>query len=441
MIFRRFGGACLALACAAPWLPASAQGDDAGERFALHAQSTYVWQRKPSMDAAYDGPNSLGAPSARSYSFTATIDVGARLWQGAEFHFNGEGARGAALSGLHGMGGLSNGELAKTAGSDLTLYRARAFVRQTWGLGGATQDVDADMNQLAGTVDTRRLVLTAGNLSVLDVFDGVEASHDPRTQFLNWSFMTYGAFDYAADARGYTWGASLEYIGDGWAVRAGRFMQPRESNGTELDTHLGRHYGDQVEFQKDYTLFGRAGTARVLAFRNHARMGSFDDAIAAAQGGGGAPDLATVRAEHSKSGFGFGFEQAVGAGASVFLRASRADGKTETYAFTEIDRALAAGLALDGGAWSRPGDTAGLALALNGLSSAHREYLRRGGLGAFLGDGGLSYGSERIVEGYYSWRPLKRLWLTADAQFVRNPGYNRDRGPAKVFSLRVHTEF
>ncbi|MDX3906639.1 MAG: carbohydrate porin [Pigmentiphaga sp.] len=423
-------------------LPAVAQETaDPAERFAVHGQSTYVWQRQPAFASPYAGTNSLSGRRATSYSLTATVDVGARLWEGAEVHLNGERAQGIPFSGLHGLGGLTNGELAKTAGSDMRFYRARLFLRQTWGLGRGSEAVPADMNQLAGVVDKRRIVLTAGNLSALDIFDAVSVSHDPRTQFMNWAFMTHGSYDYPADARGYTWGAALEYIDEGWAVRAGRFMQPKESNGLPLDTRLGRHYGDQVEFEKSHALFGRPGTLRLLAFRNKARMARYDDAVAAASIQGGVPDLAPVRREHAKIGLGIGVEQALGDHAIAFARASWADGKTETYAFTEIDRSISGGVVVDGAAWGRAGDAAGAALALNALSGPHREYLRRGGLGAFLGDGALNYGTEQIAELYYSWRPLRRLWISADAQYIRHPGYNRDRGPARVFSVRVHTEF
>jgi hypothetical protein len=181
------------------------------DRFAIHGQTTYVWQRKPAFNAAYSGENSLGTQRDKSYSWTATLDLGVRLWQGAEFHFNPEVVQGVAFSGLHGLGGFNNGELAKVSGPNPTVFRARAFLRQTWGLGGGEEQVEADFNQFATTVDKRRIVLTAGNMPVLDIFNAVEYAHDPRTQFLNWAFMTHGSFDYAADARGYDWGLALEY--------------------------------------------------------------------------------------------------------------------------------------------------------------------------------------------------------------------------------------
>jgi hypothetical protein len=434
-------GAAPADAAAADTAPASGADTPTDQPFAVHGQTTYVWQHKPAFASPYQGEHSLSGDRATSYSFTATVDVGARLWKGGEFHFNGEAAQGVPFSTLHGLGGLTNGELAKTSGADLTEYRARAFIRQTWGLGGGREYLDPDMNQLGTWVDKRRVVLTAGNVSVLDIFDGVESSHDPRTQFLNWSFMTYGSFDYAADARGYTLGAALEYIDDGWAVRAGRFAQPKESNGPTLDTNLAKHYGDQIEFEKSYSLWGRDGTARILGFRNRADMGSFDDALALAARDGGTPDVSLVRKEHTKLGMGLGFEQQLTDSLTAFFRVDQADGKTEAFAFTEIDKGVSFGLSAKGDTWSRPNDTVGLGVAINGLSSAHQQYLKSGGLGAFLGDGTLNYGTEQIAETYYSWQPFKHLWLTADAQYIRNPGYNRDRGPAKVYSLRVHAAF
>jgi len=411
------------------------------ERYALHGQSTYVWQRKPSFASPYEGENSLQGKKAKSYSFTATVDLGLRLWEGAEFHVNGEGARGQAFSGLHGLGGLTNGELAKTAGADMVYYRARTFLRQTWGLGGGREAVEGDMNQLAGGQDKRRVVLTVGTVSMLDIFDSLESAHDPRTQFLNWSFLTHGSFDYAADSRGYTSGAALEYIDDGWAVRAGRFMMPKESNGLPLDTRLGKHYGDQIEFEKQYQAGNRPGTARIIGFRNKTRMADFGEAIAAGRAAGAAPELDNVRREHAKVGVGIGFDQSVTDDVNAFMRASWSDGKTETYAFTEIDRAVSAGVVVKGTQWSRPYDTVGAAVAVNALSRTHRGYLAAGGIGPFLGDGALNYGVEQIAETYYSWRPFKYFWLTGDAQYIRNPGYNRDRGPAKVFSVRLHTQF
>ncbi len=414
---------------------------DVESPFAIHGQTTYIWQRKPSFGAGYSGENSLTPDRAKSYSFTATLDLGLRLWQGAEFHFNPEVAQGVPFSELHGVGGPSNGELAKTASTNPKFYRARAFIRQTWGLGGGDEKLEADFNQFARTVDKQRVVLTAGNFSVLDVFDQNPYGSDPRTQFMNWSFLTHGSFDYAADARGYNWGASVEYIGDGWSARFGRFLQPLESNGQELDTRMFEHYGDVLELEKRYQIGGRPGQARLLLWRNKAKMGAFNDAIAFGLANNVTPDVADVRREHAKVGVGLAFLQEVNDSLGLFLRANWSDDKTETYAFTEIGRQVSWGGTLRGTAWGRPNDEVGLGMAINMLGANHRNYLAAGGLGAFLGDGALNYGPEQVFEIYYSFAVWKTLSLSPDFQYMRNPGYNRDRGPARFIGIRAHAEF
>jgi len=433
------------------WLPALAQemlppsGQEVvapvEDRFAFHGQATYLWQHKPAFEAGYSGRNSLGPERAKSYSFSSTLDLGMRLWQGAEFHFNPEVAQGVPFSDLHGLGGPTNGELAKASSTRPKIYRARAFIRQTWGLGGETETVDADFNQFAGTVDKRRVVLTAGNFSVLDVFDQNEYGSDPRTQFMNWSFLTHGSFDYPADARGYNWGISLEYIGDGWSARIGRFLQPVESNGLELDTRMFEHYGDILELEKRYTVAGRPGTARLLFFRNKARMGAFNDAIQFGITNNATPDVADVRHEHSKVGVGLALVQQVTSSLGVFFRANMSDDKTETYAFTEIGRQVQLGGVLGGASWGRPRDVLGVATAVNMLGQDHRAYLAAGGQGAFLGDGALNYAPEQVFEIYYSFQAVKYLSISPDFQYIRNPGYNADRGPAKFYGIRFHGEF
>ena len=406
-------------------------------------QSTYVWQGKPSFNSAYSGTNSLRAQRERSYSLTATASLGMRPWAGAELYFNPEMALGVPFSGLTGLGGITNGELARTAGPTPVYYPARLFLRQTWGLGGGSEQIDSDANQLAGSVDKRRLVLTAGNLSVMDLFDGNAYSHDARTDFMNWALVTHGAYDFAADARGYTWGSALEYFHDNWAFRAGRCLVPLEPNQMRLDAKWRSHYGDQFEVERGHELAGQPGKLRLLVYRNRSLMSRYEDALdAAARTPGTVPDLNAVRtSDQVKKGIGVNVEQALNADLGVFGRAMWADGKTETYAYTEIDRSVAAGLVLKGGAWRRPQDTVGAALAVNSLSLAHRNYLAAGGLGFFIGDGRLNYRPEGILETYYSIGVAKSAWVTFNWQHIRNPAYNADRGPVNVGSLRLHTEF
>ena len=420
---------------------ALSQGARADETQAADArfQATYVWQGKPSFQAAYSGPNSLSSAGERSHSLTATAFLGTRTWRGGEIYFDPEVALGAPLSNLTGLGGFTNGEIARISGRNPTFYRARLFLRQTWGLGGETEHLNSDQNQLAGVVDARRLVLTAGNLSVLDIFDGNAYSHEPRRQFLNWALYTHGAWDFPADARGYSWGAALEYIAPGWGLRAGRFLQPRQSNGQQLNFSMANSYGDAIELEHGYEFGGRQGRVRVLTFRNRANMGGFNDALALA-GPGESADLASTRRFRDKRGFGLNMEQDLGSAVGAFLRASRNDGATETYAFTEIDRSLSGGLVVKGALWNRARDSVGVAAVRNELSQPHRDYLAAGGMGFFLGDGRLSYRPEAIIETFYELQLRQHLRLAVDLQRIVNPAYNADRGPVTVWGLRLHSE-
>jgi carbohydrate-selective porin OprB len=254
--------------------------------------------------------------------------------------------------------------------------------------------------------------------------------------------MTHGAYDYAADARGYSWGLALEYFNDDWRLRAGRFIQPKEPNQLALDSRIFKHYGDQIEIERAYALAERPGRLRFLVFRNVARMARYQDALDLAAQTGGAPDINAVRSvERVKRGFGFNFEQEISSSVGLFGRASWADGQTETYAFTEIDRSLSGGVSVKGGTFGRARDTLGIACVRNGLSTAHRDYLAAGGLGFFLGDGALRYRPENILEAYYSLNVAKDTSVSADFQRISNPGYNADRGPATVVSARLHYGF
>ena len=411
------------------------------ETYNARFQATYIWQTKPAFGAAYSGVNSLSPLHEKSYSFTSTAYLGLRLAKDTELYLNPEVVQGVPMSGLTGLGGLSNAELQKTAGSKPLLYRARLFARQTWNLDADREAVASDANQLAGLRSKNRVVLTVGNLAVSDIFDGNAYAKDPRTQFMNWSFLTHGAYDFAADSRGYSWGGALEYYKDDWVVRAGRFMMPRESNGLVLDRGLAKRYGDQLELEKAYAIGGKPGKARFLVFRNQAVMGAFDDALAAANGG--VPTVAPIRKLRSKKGWGINLEQSLTDNTGMFARLAKSDGASEAYAFAEIDRSLSFGVQAKGNSWGRAQDTLGVAYAQNGLSGSHRAFLAAGGNGFFVGDGQLNYRHESIVEGYYSVGLgfLQRSALSVGAQYIRNPAYNADRGPVKVFTVRLHTEF
>ena len=413
-------------------------GDDSP--LEAHAQATYLRQYKSAFGAPYSGPNSLRAGRESSYTFTGTLYLGARLGEATEAYFNPEFVQGVPISNLHGLGGFTNGEVQRGVSPDLKGYRARLFLRHTWNLDGEIEAQESEQNQLKARYASERVVLTAGNFSVLDVFDAVDYSRDARTQFMNWSSLTYGAWDYPADARGYTWGLAFEYITAGWQARAGRFLVPVESNGLRLDRNVAQRYGDAAEFELPYKLAGRPAVARALVFRNRVQAGAFNDAIALGAVSASVPDLTLARRPQSKVGFGLGTQVEITNTIGAYARAGWSDGKTETFMFTEIDRSLAAGTLVKGGGWGRPQDSLGAAVYLNGLSSPHREYLAAGGQGFFLGDGRLNYAAERIVESYYSLNVARGAWFSLGLQRVGNPGYNRDRGPANFVGFRIHAE-
>lgn len=424
-------------------LPVLAFGADEAvdEPWNMHGQATYIWQRKSPFDAAYSGPNSLGPQAEKSYSFSGTLFFGLRLMQGTEFYFDPEVVQSVPMSGLTGLGGMLNSEQQKSSGPNPTFYRARMFLRQTWNLGGETTRVESDANQLATSISARRVVVTAGNYAITDIFDNNAYAHDGRTQFLNWSLLTHGAFDYAADTRGYTWGATIEYYDNDWVYRYGRYLEPQESNGQALDSRIMRHYGEQAEIEHAHQIDGQPGKLRLLVFHNRMVSGSFRDALAAAAANGSTPSVADVRKEQDKYGLGIAGEQNLTSDIGVFFRASWNDGKTETYSFTEVERSVTAGVQVTGQRWGRAEDVLGVAAIRNGLSKAHQDYLAAGGTGVFIGDGRLNYRPEQIVEAYYNLRVTKSTTVALDVQKIFNPAYNADRGPVLVLGARVHTQF
>lgn len=446
-IFRRkptsyFLAALLTCWVIAPCNPAIAGNEH--EDWTARFQTTYVRQVKPAMQSAYSGPNSLRAEKEYSYTATATAYLGVRPWQGGELYLNPEITQGIPFSGLAGAGGFSNGELTRTAGSEPKLYRQRFFLRQTWGLGGGDEKIDADLNQMAGLVDKNRIVLTLGNFSTLDVFDGNAYAKDPRVHFMNASFMAPLSYDYAADARGFGWGFATEWYQDDWVLRFGRMTGPKEPNMLPIDYRIMKHYGDQLELEHAHTLLDKPGKVRLLAWRNRARLASFTDAVDYLRANPGSDPQAIFAVRNGdkiKYGAGINIEQAITNELGFFLRAMKADGRTETYAFTETDASLGTGLSLKGSAWGRGMDTLGLAFAHNTLSKERRDYLAAGGVSFFIGDGRLNYRPEQIFETYYSVHLGKNVFISADYQRMRNPGYNADRGPANFYALRFHAEF
>lgn len=423
----------------APVAPAAAEGGT--ERWNAHIQTTYIFQTKDPMHATYTGPNSLLPGREYGWSWSVTAAFGVRLWSGAELYFDPEMIAARAISHASGLGGLANGEIAKTSDPNPTIYYARLFLRQTWDLGGDSTHAESDMNQLAGSVASRRIVLTAGFYSPTDIFGQNTYAGDPRTQFFNAALMTYGAWDYPSDARGYTWGAALEYYRDNWVFRAGHFLEPRDPNGQQLNYRVFQDYGDVAEVEHDHTIAGKTGKVSILVYRNRAIMGAYEQALQYAAMFGGTPALSNVRATRVKTGFGVHVEQSLTEDIGAWVSWSQNNGSDEEYSYAEIDRQLQAGVSMKGTRWHRQDDMIGIAYTENALSSAHAAYLAAGGIGGFLGDGALNYHPENIYELYYSAKVVKGVTASLDYQHIANPGYNHDRGPVDFFGARMHLAF
>lgn len=416
-------------------------GDLCPDWLSAHGQGTVVSQGNWPFHSPYQGPNSLLPILNYRTTATTTLYLDGKLWDGADLVFNPEVSGGRGLSRTTGLAGFPNGEATRVDVPQPTPYVARLIYRQTIGLGGEREDVEDGPNQLPGKRDIARVTFRAGKFAATDVFDDNAYSHDPRTQFLNWALMANGAWDYPANTRGYDYGATIELNQKDWAWRYGVFGEPTVANGQDIDPQFLRANGHATEFEYRYKLADLAGKARLLAYWNNAHMGSYREALDRAYLDGGTPDVTATRTYRSKYGVGLNLEQEVADDLGAFARAGWNDGQTESWAFAEIDRTVSAGLVWKGVRWARPGDRFGLAFVANGLSDAHRDYLAAGGIGFIIGDGTLRYGWEQILEAYYSLRVREGILLSFDLQGVKNPAYNRDRGPAAIAAVRAHFEY
>jgi hypothetical protein len=437
------------------------------ETWNVYGQFTYISSWKRPFSAPYTNVNgstaSLVPDAERSFTGSFTLFFGTKLWPGGEGYFVPEVISERPLSKLRGLGGsIQNFELQKTGGETPQLYRARTFLRQTFGFGGDHVEKTSDPMQLASVVDARRLVLTIGNFTILDVFDRSSVNWDPRQTFLNMAFMTHSSWDFPSDARGYSWGGTAELYWDDWAFRYGRITPPKNPNDLAQEFRFFTFYGDQIELEHDHSLFGQSGAVRLLGFRNRVDTGRFDDAIAAYKADPvhanaaacepaqlynygsrnfTAPDLCWVRKPNVKLGVGLNVEQHVTPDLGFVVRALYADGKTEVDAFNPADRSISFAAVGKGTSWHRPFDVAGVGFASAWISQIHADYLAMGGVDGFVGDGRLNKAAESVVEAFYSFNLLDAIWLTADFQHIWNPGFNADRGPVTIFGGRVHAEF
>ena len=416
--------------------PAQAASDS---WWSLHFQTTSIGQHHWAFPALYSGLNSLSDRPESRVSLTGTVFLSVRLAKYTELAFDPEIAGGEGFSGVTGIAGFTNGEMPRVTTATPKLYPARMYLRQTWSLGGGTEAVTDGANQIAGKEPARRISWTVGKFALIDFFDNNSYSDDPRIQFMNWSIMYNGSWDYAADTRGYTWGSIEEFASPHYSFRVASAMMPTYANGPHFDLRLRDNRSEVVEEERDYSLGGQKGALRLLGYANRADAGTYREALHLADGGG--PELGPTRRDGTlKYGFCANFEQALTQDVGVFGRYGWNDGKTESFVFTEIDRTVAGGVSAAGRRWRRPKDHIGVAAARNYLSGDHRSFLAAGGTGFLIGDGRLNYAPESIVEAYYAVPVGAGFTTTLDYQHVWNPAYNRDRGPVPVLSLRLHWE-
>jgi high affinity Mn2+ porin len=408
------------------------------DRWEIHGQSTFLPQGYPAFHAPYSGPNSLTPASQAQETWSNSLFLNARLWQGGEVYYNPELLQGFGFNNTVGLAGFSNGEAQKSNFPYPHYNTSRLFVRQTFGFGGEQEELASGALQLAEKTDVSRLTLQAGKFAVIDVFDGNSYAKDTRKDFMNWSIWAPGAFDYSADKVGLSYGVTAELNQKLWALRAGYFLMDAVSNSNNFDTRVFQRGEYLIELETRYTLFSQPGKLRTIAWLNSAFSGSYRETL---DNPALNLDIAQTRTGRIKYGYVINLEQALTEEIGLFGRWSWNDGKTEIMAFTDIDASLSLGTSIKGIRWGRPDDVIGIGGAINALSMDHRDFIAAGGLGPLIGDGRLNYERERVLEIYYAYAINKALTLTADYQFITNPAYNADRGPVSIFSGRLHGEF
>ena len=421
----------------------AAAGAPFWNRFWLSFQANYIRQQHATFPAKYSGPNSFQAPAEHATSRLETLYTGFQITKHLEILADFESAGGAGLSTALGIAGFTNVDVVRNPTLGETPYVSRVMLHLTIPLSKRMAEATRNPLSLASSVPARRVELRLGKMSTVDFFDLNAVGSDSHLQFMNWAVVNNGAYDYAADTRGYTYGLVAEYYDGPWAARFGEMLMPTVANGINLEWTIARARGENFEVERHMTpLAKRETVVRALAYVNHANMGSYREAIEGyLSGKDHMPDITLYRQQgRVKYGFGLNFEQELTSLWRAFGRLGWNDGANESFAYTEIDRTAAVGSDFRGRPWGRAKDKVGVAFVANGISGDHRRYLALGGDGFILGDGGLNYGLEKILEAYYTAHVWRGISVAFDYQHVNNPGYNQDRGPVSVFSFRVHVE-
>ncbi len=416
-------------------------------RYWISGQANVVFQWHPSFPAQYTGPNSLTPGAQRATTPRGTLSTGSELSQTTEVVADMDYATGGGIGAAFGLAGYTNLDSVRTAqGIPLSQvpYLARFMLRQIIPLTQERIEADRDELHLATSLPARRIEFRIGKFDVADFFDLNAWGSDSHLQFLNWTVDNNGSYDYAANTRGYTDGVILEYDDHWWTARFAEVLMPKVANGINLDADVARARAENFELEARGKLIAhRAGKVRLLSYLNHADMGNYREAIADFLDHKTlTPDIvATRRQGRHKYGFGLNFEQDITSQVGVFGRLGWSDGRNESFAYTEDDRTLELGGFATGSSWHRRNDRAGVAFVANAIVAAHQQYLALGGLGFLLGDGGLTYGPEKIFEGFYTAHLWRGFFASLDLQHINNPGYNQVRGPVTVPGIRLHVDF
>lgn len=413
-------------------------------RLWISGQTNFIFQYHPSFPAKYSGVNSLSAESESALSNVLTLYTGFQLNNTTEVMLDVESAGGKGIGNALGLAGFTNLDVVRNPDLGQTPYLARLMFRKIIALSPDRVPAERGPLSMAIQLPARRLEFQVGKFSVVDFFDVNSVGSDSHLQFMNWTDDNNGAYDYAANTRGYTWGAMVEYQSPGWGARYAETLEPKVANGPNLDADLFRAHAENIELELRRNFIPhRAGTVRLLSFFNHANMGSYRQAIEDFRKGlTPVPDvIATRRQGRIKYGFGINLEQSLGGNLRAFGRFGWNEGHHESFAYTEVDQSASLGADLRGDRWRRKLDKIGVAFVANALSGDHREYLALGGVGFLLGDGKLTYGREKIEEAYYTFHLWRGVFASADLQHINNPGYNRDRGPVLIPGLRGHVDF
>ncbi|WP_158748454.1 carbohydrate porin [Acidobacterium sp. S8] len=414
----------------------------------ISGQSNIIFQAHPSFHSPYQGQNSFHGAGEYKTSLVGTLFLGYQPHRNTryntDFIVDVESTGGRGLSQALGLAGFTNLDVVRNPNLGSTPYLARGEIHQTIGFTDETTDSDRSFLSLASKVPVRRLEFRIGKMSMPDVFDINSIGSDSHLQFTNWTIDNNGAWDYAADTRGYTVAATAEYDDRNWSARYGLAAMPTVANGIDLDWAFSRASGQNMEFELRHSLLpGRKGTTRILSYVNHAHMGTYREAVDAYLDGTDAtPEI--TKHEHFgavKYGFGWNNEQEITQNLRIFSRFGWNEGQHESFAYTEVDQSVTVGGDLRGTDWHRQNDKIGVAFVSNAIKQDHQNYLKYGGLGFLLGDGRLDYGRENIVESYYNWHVKSGLFFALGLSHIDNPGYNRDRGPVWVPSVRMHVDY